>query len=348
MDKTKKLRSIQIELTARCNERCLHCYIPQRNKNRDMDTPLLMSLLDQCRDMGVEQITFSGGEPMLHPGFLPAVSKADWDGLKLRIFSNLVMLNDDMLAALKAFHIHEIQTSLYSVDPAIHDRVTQLPGSCESTKRGIERLVENNIPVFISCPLIKQNKDSYPGILAYSAEMGIGCAPNVSIMAQFGGGVENTQNRLSADEALAVIASILEIDTAYNSERFLPGYDNSSDALPCVQSIGKSAICVNADGEVLPLPAWNKAMGDLATQSLRNIWENSAELKKIRAIGLDDFPKCCACPDIQFCGMSLDANANENLEGIPFIIPGHVCDLARRMRELVHGWHGKNNTGKEE
>jgi MoaA/NifB/PqqE/SkfB family radical SAM enzyme len=71
-----QLQSLQIELTARCNERCVHCSISHESKTRDMDTALLFSLLDQCSGMGVEQITISGGEPMLPPHFLEAVSKA--------------------------------------------------------------------------------------------------------------------------------------------------------------------------------------------------------------------------------------------------------------------------------
>jgi MoaA/NifB/PqqE/SkfB family radical SAM enzyme len=123
-----------------------------------MDSALLLALIDQCRAMGVGQIIFSGGEPMLHPGFLEAVSKADWKGLKLRIFSNLTLLNDNTLTALKAFHIHEIQASLYSVDPDIPDGITEMSGSCATTKNAVVKLVESGIPAFISCPVMKQNK----------------------------------------------------------------------------------------------------------------------------------------------------------------------------------------------
>jgi radical SAM protein with 4Fe4S-binding SPASM domain len=337
-----QLLSVQIELTSRCNERCVHCYIPHETKNRDMDSGLLFSLLDQCRNMGVKQITFSGGEPMLRPGFLQAVSRADWEVLKLRIFSNLTLLADDTVATLKTLNIHEVQASLYSVDPAVHDAVTQISGSCESTKKGIETLVKHDIPVSISCPLMKQNKDSYPGVLDYAKELGIRCVPDTMIMAQSNGGTANLANRLSIEEALDVIKYILDNDDAYNARRFLPGYDSTNDALPCVQNIGADSVCVNANGEAVPAPAWQHILGDLNKQTLRHIWENSPELKKIRAAGLDDFPQCRSCPDIQFCGMSFEGNANENPAGNPFIIQEHICVLARRMRELVHGWHKKN------
>jgi radical SAM protein with 4Fe4S-binding SPASM domain len=343
------LTSLQIELTTRCNERCVHCYIPHKNKVSDIDPELLYNVLDQCRAMGVEQITFSGGEPMLHPGFLEALSKADRKGFKLRIFSNLMLLTDNTLAALKALHIHEVQASLYSADPAIHDAITQLPGSCEDTKAGIETLVNNNIPVFVSCPVMKQNRKSYAGVIRWTKALGIRSAPDTQITARSDHSSDNLENRLNIEEALQVIEDILESDPgAYGRDRFAPGYHNPEAALPCVQGVSKDSLAVNAAGDVLPSPAWNCVLGNLHRQTLRDIWEHSTEIEGLRAIGLKDFPKCQNCPDLYFCGMSLEGNANENPGGDPFIIPAQTCELARRTRELVHGWHRKNNTGKKE
>ena len=337
-----QLERIQLELTSRCNENCVHCYIPKNNENHDMDTGLLLGILDQCRNMGLKQITFSGGEPMLHPDFLDAIDKADWEGVKIRILSNLVLLDDKifkMLETCKA-NILEVQASLYSVDPEVHDAVTKMPGSCELTKKGIERLHRCSIPVFISCPLTKLNKDSYPGVLAFANKFGLGLAPDTVILAQ-SGGAKNLEYRLDMEEALQVIQSILDNDSAYNAERFLPGYYNAGDALPCVQNTCKNALCVNVKGEVIPQPSWHNVMGDLNKQTLKDIWENSLELKKVQTIGLKDFPKCVFCPDIQFCYMSLEGNANENPQGDPFIIPEHFCAYAKAARTLIHSHHNQ-------
>jgi radical SAM protein with 4Fe4S-binding SPASM domain len=339
-----QLKSLQIELTSRCNERCVHCYIPHEYKNQDMDSALLFSILDQCRDMDLKQITFSGGEPMLHPEFINAIEKADWHGFKIRVFSNLTLLDDRIVAQLKRCNVYEVQASLYSIEPGIHDSITKKPGSSELTKAGIQKLLDTGIRVFISCPIMKQNKDSYSGVLDYAKNLGANSAPDNMIFAQSNGGSKNLENRLSINEALEVIQSILENDTAYNHERFMLGYNNQEEALPCVQNVCKDSLCVNAKGEVLPTPGWNYVLGDLNTHLLKDLWENSAETKKIRALTLADFPQCEHCPDIQFCGMSLEGNANENPQGNPLIIPPHVCELARRTRLMVHDWHTKRGT----
>jgi radical SAM protein with 4Fe4S-binding SPASM domain len=263
------------------------------------------------------------------------------------VFSNLTLLHDEIIWVLKTKYIKEIQASLYSVEPDVHDSITKLPGSCEKTKAALTRLAQEGVPVFISCPVMKQNKTSYADIIQWVKSIGAHSAPVMAIMARSDRTIGNIDNRLTIDEVLRVTADILENDPdAYDRERFAPGYHNQDDALPCVQGIYENSLCVNAAGLVLPSPAWNYVLGDLNTQSLSDIWENSPEIKSLRAISLNDFPKCQACPDIQFCGMSLEANANENADGNPFIIPDHICELAQCTREKVWAWwktKGENN-----
>lgn len=336
-----KLERLQIELTSRCNERCVHCYIPQNDGNQHMDSDLLWSVLDQCRDIGINQIILSGGEPMLHPDFWKVIEHANWNNCRVRVFSNLTLLDDNMANELKKWKVHEVQASLYSVEPAIHDAVTRLPGSCEKTKRGIETLHEKGVPVFVSCPITKINKDSYPGVLFFAQGLKIGSVPDNMIMAQSNGNGGNLEYRLNIDEALKVIQNVLDNDTAYDAERFSPRYHNPDTALPCVQGLCKNAVCINAKGEVVPSPEWYYVLGDLKKQTLRDVWENSPRLKQVQNITLADFPKCQSCLDIEFCGMNLGLNANENEAGDPFVIPKHICELARATRELVHSHKNK-------
>ena len=68
--KNPKLLSFQIELTSKCNERCIHCYIPHEDKLYNIDNNLYFQTIKQLKDIGIISISLSGGEPMLHPNFL--------------------------------------------------------------------------------------------------------------------------------------------------------------------------------------------------------------------------------------------------------------------------------------
>ena len=331
------MRLLHIELTSRCNERCVHCYIPHEEKNRDMDSALLFSIIDQCAEMGLETISFSGGEPMLHPGFTRALERAAHHNFEIIVFSNLTLLDEDSADRLKECAAR-VYASLYSMDNAIHDGITGLDGSCEKTKQGIQTLRGKGIEVFVICPLMKHNKDSYPGVHGFARGQRAVAYPNTFITAQSGGGRANLAHRLSVDEALDVIRWGFENDNAYDAEWFLPDYAGSRRGLYWVHRICATIVCVNARGEVLPRPDWHYVLGDLNFQTLRDVWEHSPEIPKVRALGdLRNFPRCTSCPDIQFCGMSLEGNVNET--GDPHAIPPEICVLARKERELVHGMH---------
>jgi len=333
------LRSLQIELTSRCNERCVHCYIPDEKKNLDMETSLLFNLLDQCHKIEIPALTISGGEPLLHPDVVPFLYKAIEYGFFISVFSNLTMLNNEIITVLKKARIRIVQTSLYSVDPIIHDAITKLPGSCERTKNALVKLAQESVPIYISCPIMKKNKDSYGDVIRWAQSIGAEFGPSTYIMVRSDGSTGNIDNRLTSEETLQVIEHILENDpTAYNREQFYPGYNNTDIALPCVQNVCRYFLCVNAAGKVLPSPAWNNVLGDLNLQTLQDILENSVEVKRLRALSLNDFPKCKTCSDIQFCGMNLESNANEYQDGDLYTIHPDVCILANQTRVLVQKW----------
>ena len=88
------LFTFHIELTNKCNERCVHCYIPHECKNTDIEYNLMIKALNQCRDMGVMNIVFSGGEPMLHPQFCEFLRYAKDLDFNVTVLSNLTLLDD--------------------------------------------------------------------------------------------------------------------------------------------------------------------------------------------------------------------------------------------------------------
>ena len=64
-----QLTNLHIEILSKCNERCIHCYIPHDNKVSYIEPDLFYDILKQCKDMRLLHLTISGGEPMLHKNF---------------------------------------------------------------------------------------------------------------------------------------------------------------------------------------------------------------------------------------------------------------------------------------
>jgi len=339
------LTQLQIELTSRCNERCLHCYIPHENKDTDIKPELFYDVLEQCREMGLLSLTLSGGEPMMHEKFCEFLRKCKEYDFSVNILSNLTLINDEILAEMKANRLSSVQVSLYSMKPEIHDEITQMSGSFEKTKNAILKLIENDIPLQISCPTMKQNKNCYVDVVNWAQKHKVRAVTDYIMMARYDNKTQNLYNRLSLDEVGQIINDIVENDVEYQKYMTIADFDKAdkrdiSNDIVC--GICISSICMVANGNVYPCAGWQSfVVGNLKESSLQEIWDNSEKVKYLRGLRKKDFPDCVKCEDRTFCAMCMVRNANEHPTGDPLAINEHFCKVAKLNREIVLNWKAK-------
>jgi radical SAM protein with 4Fe4S-binding SPASM domain len=333
------LMAFQIELTSRCNERCVHCYIPHQNKTTDISDDIFYYTLDQYRKMGGLNLTLSGGEPLMHPHFCEYLHKAKEYDFAVNVLSNLTLLNDDIVEIMKNIRLSSVQVSLYSMLPEIHDSITTIPGSFKKTLHSIETLVKNDIPLQISCPILKQNKNNYVDVLKYAKRIRVRAVTDYIIMARYDQTTDNLENRLNLDDIAKVISNNIENDFIYQmrirSTNFnvADNIDKSNDIVcgVCISSLG-----MVANGNIYSCAGWQSCiLGNILEQPLNEIWLNSPKVKYLRSLRKKDFPQCSGCPDKSFCAMCMVRNANENIEGDPLKINEHFCKVANINRKIV-------------
>lgn len=340
------LTSFQIELTSRCNERCVHCYIPHKYKLYDITPELYYSTLEQLSKMGVLSVTLSGGEPMMHPQFIEFLRAAKKYDFYVNILSNLTLLNDEIIAEMKAGNVSSVQVSLYSMNPEHHDAITAVKGSFEKTKNAILKLIENDIPLHVSCPTMKGNKDDFKEVLAWCHEHKIRAQTDYIMMAQYNHETENLANRLTVEQAGNVIKSIMEGDEEYQNAILEPDFVkrcNEAQFNPerRLCGVGVSTCCMVANGNVYPCPGWQEmVLGNLKETPLQEIWDNSEKIKWLRGLKMKDLGggECCNCDKAAFCSPCLVRNANESPTGNPFEINRHFCAVAAKNKQIVLDW----------
>lgn len=341
------LTYLHVELTTQCNERCIHCYLPNalKQKERKWDIDELFNLIDDFVVQGGQDITLSGGDPFMHEGFMEIVRYCHLKKLNIHIFSNLLKMSDEVINELKQLNVVEVQASVYSLKPAIHDKITRVRDSLQHTLTAIQHLLNAHIPVAIACPIMRDNYKEIAPLVRFAKRNGITLRTNSLILPQCDGNDEFAKaHTLTIDERREVLEDIMNEDADYAIANVLQLNDKveqlqtNATCFMCnrVCSVGSFQVCVDPEGYVFPCPDWKTfKLGNVKEQSLSNIWRNSESLKLLRQINQEkNFHKCLGCDAINYCKRCLMMN---DFLGKGELLRCHksICDYAKLVKDAV-------------
>ena len=159
-----KLPHLDIELTERCNNNCVHCYINQpENKTairtRELTTDQWKKILDQAAKLGALTVRFTGGEPLIRSDFADIYEYTRRLGIKVMLFTNARLVTPGLVKLFKKIPPgKKIEVSVYGLHPGSYDSVAQSKGSFFEFQEGIDRLLQNNIPFVVKSVYLPQNR----------------------------------------------------------------------------------------------------------------------------------------------------------------------------------------------
>ncbi len=175
--------NVQLDLTYRCNERCVHCYL-DHNDHGEMSTAEIKHLLEEMANAGVFILTLSGGEIFLRKDFFEILEHARRLMFCVKLKTNAVFIREKEAARIRELGIESIQVSIYSHRPEIHDGITLVNGSLKRSLDAIRFLKSQGLKVIIANVLMTQNMQDYSSVRALAAELGVECTldPTVTPM----------------------------------------------------------------------------------------------------------------------------------------------------------------------
>ena len=286
--------SVQLDLTYRCNERCIHCYLDHHDHG-EMTTAEIKDLLDQMADAGVFYLTISGGEILMRRDFFEILEYARMRTFCIKLKTNGILIRKKEADRIKALGVESVQISIYSHVPEVHDAITKLPGSLAQSIEAIRRLRAHGIHVIMANVLMVQNVHDYAGVRALAAELGAQFIMDPTITPMMDG--DRSILNLNVDEAALREVFRNESLVGGNIEEFCapplsPGEDEM-DQLPC--SAGHTACYVSPYGDVYPCVQFPLPSGNVRRMKFVDIWRDSPQLNEVRSIKLRDMPTCSKC-----------------------------------------------------
>ena len=105
------------ELTARCNLDCKMCYVHTQDNAKalrnELSTDQWKRIFDEAYDMGLLYATLSGGECLLRKDFKELYLYLWNKHVKVSVFSNGVLIDDEYVDFFKKYPPDYIQISIY-------------------------------------------------------------------------------------------------------------------------------------------------------------------------------------------------------------------------------------------
>jgi radical SAM protein with 4Fe4S-binding SPASM domain len=285
--------SAQLDLTYRCNERCVHCYL-DHDDHGEMTTAEIKDLLGQMADAGVFYLTLSGGEIMMRRDFFEILEYARARTFCIRLKTNGVLIREKEAKRILALGVESVQISIYSHRPEVHDAITKRKGSLMQSIAAMRLLRANGLHVIIANVLMVKNAADYAGVKALAAELGAQFTIDPTITPMMDG--DRSVLDLNVDEA-SLRKVMRDEGLVGNVEEFCaPPHGPDEDALnsiPC--SAGHTSCYVSPYGDVYPCVQFPLPSGNVRRTRFLDIWRESAQLNEVRNITLADMPSCSQC-----------------------------------------------------
>ena len=304
------------ELTYRCPLHCPYCSNPTRARNDgDLTTDEWRRVLREATELGVLQVGFSGGEPLVRRDLAELVRSAREAKLYTNLITSGVGLDESRASELREAGLDSVQLSFQSDDVELADEIAGT--RAHQRKLAAASFIHAaGIPLSLNFVIHRRNIDRLPQMIGLAEALG---AERVELAnVQFYGWAflnraallpTREQVARARDVATAAKARLAgKIDIFY----VLPDYYETRPK-PCLNGWGQRYLTVNPIGDVLPCPTASSAIPDLRLENVRGrsldwIWRRSESFNRFR--GTEWMPEPCrSCPqkEIDFGGCRCQA-----------------------------------------
>ncbi|MFQ6082426.1 MAG: radical SAM protein [Candidatus Aminicenantia bacterium] len=196
-----------IETTYRCNLNCVHCYcnLPINDKiaaRQELSYKEICDVIDQVVEEGCLWLLFTGGEPLIRKDFIDIYTYAKKKGLIITLFTNGTLITPEIADYLKKWPPFSVEITLYGISKETYESVTRTPKSFNRCMKGINLLLERNIPLELKAVVLTLNLHEIRNIKRYVQNLGLDFRFDPVINPHLDGGKQPCQYRITPQEVV--------------------------------------------------------------------------------------------------------------------------------------------------
>jgi radical SAM protein with 4Fe4S-binding SPASM domain len=321
------IQKMHLELTYRCNFRCVHCYnATHTGAETEMSTAQWKAALAQLAEMGCHTVTFTGGEVFVRKDALELLQAACDYGFSILINTNGSLINEAMMQQLEPIRpfVQMVEVSFYGATSDIHDKLARRPGAYGNTLRALKLLQAAKFNVMAKFVTMRDNFDGIPKFEQDMQELGVRFIVTSGVLIPKTNRDESPLVQILTDEQYSHLLATRP-DSACSH--------GSTEVKQCQPGHVRGAIA--PDGSVSPCE-WltDFKLGNLKSQKLRELWYATPFLDFRKIFEEEsECPSCSLNSSCQRCPAMSYLETGHLLHCAP--IPRHYAEIHQQQLQTV-------------
>ncbi len=289
-----------LELTWRCNLRCVHCFQDsQRDRFEEMSTDEWKRLIDEMARAGCLRLTLTGGEPLVRADFREIYEHAHARGFLITLFTNGALLREEHLELLAERPPRAIEVTLYGASAARYEEVSGCGAAFEPVMSATRALAKRGLPLTLKTVVTRQLAGEFASIRGVAEELGVGFRWDSTVVPRLDGDKAPLAWRLGPQQSLLLERAAL----GSASERCPQGAARGEELLTCAAT--RTAFNVGPDGSLTGCVLLRQPAFSAREFGFFEAWERLGEVSLLRRSAVagtcgscDLWAYCRCCPAV--------------------------------------------------
>jgi MoaA/NifB/PqqE/SkfB family radical SAM enzyme len=315
-----------LELTWRCNFRCVHCFQEgQRESHDELTTAEWMRVMDELAELGCVFLVLTGGEALTRGDFADLHRHAVGRGFMVTVFTNGSLVDEPLLEVWSRVPPRKVEVTLYGMSAETYRAVTGRREGYERARWAVEQLVALGVRVELKAPAIRPLLADLHDMAEFAAAQGLSFRIDSGIFPRLDGNRAPLAYRLSPEEAVELDSSCPDFAAALDT-CFARVSDFGNRVYRC--GAGSYGVGVGPSGQFVPCqisPAASASWRELGTQ---RAWHAlSPEAARTHAPQAGDCGDCAVRQGCSRCAGKSWMETGSIAQPVP-----HHCELTELRR----------------